>query len=198
MKFVRQIPNIVTSIRIAAAIAIIFLPAMSVEFLIVYGVCGLSDAIDGFLARKLHAESRFGSILDSVSDLIFYTVMAVKIFPVMQRLLEVQHWVIMGVVTALHLLAYVICAIKYQRFSAVHTYANKLLGAVVFLFPFALIGEIYLLYSLYIYIFGVFAFYGAVEINLIHLLSTRYDTRVKSIFLLKKFEADESPSETKR
>ena len=115
-------------------------------------MCGLSDAVDGFLARKLHAESRFGSVLDSVSDLFFYTVMAVKIFPTLQRLLEIQHWIIMAVCVALHLIAYVICAIKFQRFSAVHTYANKLLGAAVFAFPFFLIGEVYLLYSLYIYI----------------------------------------------
>ena len=187
---IKRIPNMITSLRIIGAIAMIFLEPLSLEFYLVYGICGVSDAIDGLLARKLHATTKLGSVLDSVCDLIFYTVMAVKIFPFMMNHLHIMHWVTIIVPTCLHLLAYTICAIKFKRFSAVHTYANKVLGVLVFLFPFTFIGNIYLLYSLYIYIGGVIALFSGIEINLIHILSKEYSVKNKSIFLIKRNQSN--------
>lgn len=40
-------------------------------FWTVYGLCGISDMADGYLARRLHAESKRGAMLDSVADLCF-------------------------------------------------------------------------------------------------------------------------------
>ena len=185
----KNIANFITLIRIFGAIALIFLEPLSLPFFIVYGVCGFSDAIDGFVARKLGIQSAFGSVLDSFSDLLFYGVMAAKIFPTLQRLLSIFQWVIIAVPTALHLIAYIVCMIKFGKFSAIHTYANKVLGALVYFYPFFFIGEIALLYGLYMYIGGVFALYSAVETNLIHIVAKRYDTRNKSIFLVKRNEA---------
>lgn len=185
----KNLANFITLIRIFGAIAIIFLEPLSLPFFIVYGVCGFSDAIDGFVARKLGSSSSFGAALDSFSDLLFYGVMAAKIFPTLQRLLTVFQWVIIAVPTALHLIAYIICMIKFGKFSSIHTYANKVLGALVYAYPFFFIGEINLLYSLYMYIGGVFALYSSVETNLIHIIAHRYDERNKSIFLVKRNEA---------
>ena len=197
----KNIANFITLIRIFGAIALIFLEPLSLPFFIVYGVCGFSDAIDGFVARKLGIQSAFGSVLDSFSDLLFYGVMAAKIFPTLQRLLTVFQWVIIAVPTGLHLIAYIVCMIKFGKFSAIHTYANKVLGALVYFYPFFFIGEIALLYGLYMYIGGVFALYSAVETNLIHIIAKRYDTRNKSIFLVKRNEArplESEPQEWKK
>ena len=187
--FKKNIANLITLIRIAGAIVLIFLKPLSLEFFIVYGVCGFSDAIDGLVARKLGIQSTFGAALDSFSDLLFYSVMAAKIFPTLQRLLSPFQWVIIAVPTALHFVAYVICLLKFGKFSAIHTYANKVLGALVYAYPFFFIGEINLLYSLYMYIGGCFALFSAVETNLIHIVAHRYDDRNKSIFLVKRNEA---------
>ena len=184
------IPNVITSIRIIAAIVLLFLAFPSVPFFIVYGACGLSDALDGFLARKLNASTKFGSILDSISDLIFYTAMAIKLFPTLLSSLNWSHWIFIITPFVCHMLAYLICAIKFKKFSAVHTYANKALGLLVFIFPFFFIGDIYLLYTLYIYIGGVIAIYSGFEIVLIHLIAKRYDERNKSVFLIKRNEKD--------
>ena len=186
--FKKNAANLITLIRIFGAIALITLEPLSLPFFIVYGVCGLSDAFDGLVARKLGIQSSFGSALDSLSDLLFYGVMAAKLFPTFQRLLLPYQWVIIGVPTVLHFLAYIICAIKFNRFSAIHTYANKALGLLVYAFPFFFIGEIPLLWTIYMIVGGVIAFYGSVEINLIHIIAKRYDTRNKSIFLLRRNE----------
>lgn len=186
--FKKNAANLITLIRIFGAIALIMLEPLSLPFFIVYGVCGLSDAFDGLVARKLGIQSSFGSALDSLSDLLFYGVMAAKMFPTFQRLLLPYQWVIIAVPTALHFIAYIICAIKFSRFSAIHTYANKALGLLVYLFPFFFIGEIPLLWTIYMIIGGVIALYGSVEINLIHIIAKRYDTRNKSVFFIKRNE----------
>ena len=186
--FKKNAANLITLIRIFGAIALIMLEPLSLPFFIVYGVCGLSDAFDGLVARKLGVQSSFGSALDSLSDLLFYGVMAAKLFPTFQRLLLPYQWVIIGVPTALHFIAYIICAIKFNRFSAIHTYANKALGLLVYAFPFFFIGEIPLLWTIYMIVGGVIALYGSIEINLIHIIAKKYDTRNKSIFFVRRNE----------
>ena len=186
--FKKNAANLITLIRIFGAIALIMLEPLSLPFFIVYGVCGLSDAFDGLVARKLGIQSSFGSALDSLSDLLFYGVMAAKLFPTFQRLLLPYQWVIVAVPTALHFIAYIICAIKFSRFSAIHTYANKALGLLVYAFPFFFIGEIPLLWTIYMIVGGVIALYGSIEINLIHIIAKRYDTRNKSIFFIRRNE----------
>jgi len=112
--------------------------------------------------------------------------MGAKIFPILVNVLKVHQWIIIAVPTALHFIAYIICAIKFNRFSAVHTYANKILGLFIYAFPFFLIGLVPLVYSIYMYIGGVFALYSSFELNLIHLIAKQYDERNKSIFLIKR------------
>lgn len=186
--FKKNAANLITLIRIFGAIALIMLEPLSLPFFIVYGVCGLSDAFDGLVARKLGIQSSFGSALDSLSDLLFYGVMAAKLFPTFQRLLLPYQWVIIAVPTALHFIAYIICAIKFNRFSAIHTYANKALGLLVYAFPFCFIGEIPLIWTIYMIVGGAIALYGSVEINLIHIIAKKYDTRNKSIFFIRRNE----------
>lgn len=191
----KNLANFITLIRIFGAITLIFLEPLSVPFFIVYGICGFSDAIDGVVARKLGTSSPFGAALDSFSDLLFYGVMAAKIFPTMQRLLTTFQWIIIAVPTGLHLIAYIICMIKFSKFSSIHTYANKVLGALVYAYPFFFIGEVALVYGIYMYVGGVIALYSSIETNLIHIIAKRYDERNKSIFLVKRNELNEINNE---
>ena len=182
----RNLANIITSIRIIGALSLIFFKPLSLVFFIIYGICGLTDAFDGFIARKLGISSSLGAALDSISDLLFYGIMAAKIFPVLVDALTIFEWVIIAVPTGLHFIAYIICAIKFNKFSSIHTYANKVLGLFVYAFPFFLIGLVPLVYAIYLYVGGVFALYSALELNLIHLIAKEYDERNKSIFLIKR------------
>ena len=185
-KFVRNIPNILTSIRIIGAIVLLFIEPLSLAWFLVYFFCGVTDGFDGFIARKLHCQSIFGSILDSVSDLLFLSVMAASVFPTVLRLFDWSHWTVIITVFSLHMLGYLICAIKFRKFSSVHTYLNKGMSLLLFFFPFTLIGEVYLLYTLYVYIGGFISFLSSVEINLIHLMSKEYSDKNKSLFTLLK------------
>ena len=56
--------NIVTSCRILCSILMLFSPAFSVQFYILYLICGLTDMVDGTIARKTNTDSEFGAKLD--------------------------------------------------------------------------------------------------------------------------------------
>ena len=45
---------------------------MHEEFFLIFALGGVTDALDGFFARKLKMKSDFGSKLDTIADIIFY------------------------------------------------------------------------------------------------------------------------------
>ena len=75
----KNIPNIITAVRIIGAAVLLFVEPLVVPFYVIYTLCGLSDAIDGFVARLIGAESALGAKLDSVADLMFYAVMLIHL-----------------------------------------------------------------------------------------------------------------------
>lgn len=66
----RQAPNILSGLRLVAAPIAAWLILHEADFaaLCVFGLAGLSDAADGFLAKKFGLGSRFGAWLDPAAD----------------------------------------------------------------------------------------------------------------------------------
>ena len=65
-----QIPNILTVLRVLLILpfALFVLGAQYDMALVVFFIAGLSDGIDGFLARQFNWQSRFGAIADPLAD----------------------------------------------------------------------------------------------------------------------------------
>ena len=55
----------ITTIRIIGAISLLTIEPLSVFFYVVYFVCGISDILDGYIARKMNAVSKVGATLAS-------------------------------------------------------------------------------------------------------------------------------------
>ena len=72
----KDIPNLITSIRIIAVIpmAVLLLQGQYRLALLVMLLAGLSDALDGFLAKHYGWTSRLGSILDPIADKLLLVV----------------------------------------------------------------------------------------------------------------------------
>lgn len=68
-RWVRPIPNILTILRIVAAAILLLVPPP--WRLPVIAFAGLSDWADGVVARRFHAESKFGALMDGVADKLF-------------------------------------------------------------------------------------------------------------------------------
>ena len=66
----RDIPNLISILRILLVIPVVW-ALVDEHFalaLILSAVAGISDGIDGFLAKHFHWQSRLGSILDPIAD----------------------------------------------------------------------------------------------------------------------------------
>jgi cardiolipin synthase len=84
----RQAPNILSSLRLVAAPVAAWLIYRSMDFeaLCVFGFAGMSDAADGFLAKRYGLASQFGAWLDPAADKLlmlatFVTLTAVGAVP---------------------------------------------------------------------------------------------------------------------
>ena len=71
--------NAITIFRMAAGIVLLFCPAFSPAFYVLYIMAGLSDILDGFAARKTNTASRFGARLDTTADYVFVIVCLIKL-----------------------------------------------------------------------------------------------------------------------
>lgn len=174
-----NLANAVTSLRLIGAVLMIFITPLSPAFYVVYTICGLSDGIDGTIARKMGTSSEFGARLDSVSDITFYLVMFIKLMPVLWDAMPMWLWYLVGVVLAVRVCAYALAYLKYHTMAAIHTYVNKVTGALVFLIPYMLLLPCEVTLCA---ITAVIALIGSAEEFLIHAVSPRYQAERKSIF----------------
>ena len=73
-KLKRNIPNIITISRIVSLILgfVFFIKNKIILSLIFYIYGAVSDAFDGYFARKLSAYSKFGQYLDAISDKLYF------------------------------------------------------------------------------------------------------------------------------
>lgn len=132
----RHLANIVTSIRILGSVPILLFPAFSVGFYIAYAICGISDMIDGTIARKSGHVSEFGSRLDTVADLIFMSACAVKILPNINIPLWLWIWII--IIAAVKIINIILGFVIDKKLVLPHTKANKITGALLFISPLTL------------------------------------------------------------
>ena len=138
MKKYLTIPNCITLLRMVSTVVMAFLEPLSQAFFAVYTFAGITDVLDGFIARITKTMSKFGAKLDSVADLLFYSVMLLKILPVLRKISPWYIWVAVAVVLLLRLTAYGAAAIKEKQFTAHHTILNKITGFTVFCVPYIL------------------------------------------------------------
>ncbi|MEQ8859255.1 MAG: CDP-alcohol phosphatidyltransferase family protein [Pseudomonadales bacterium] len=74
-----NLPNAITVVRIVLVVPTAWLlwQSMYVEALLLTAVAGASDAVDGWLARRLNAVSHFGAALDPVADKLLVAALVV-------------------------------------------------------------------------------------------------------------------------
>ena len=126
-----RIPNIISALRILGAVLLLFFYPASAAFWVIYGLCGISDMLDGYLARKLHAEIKTGAVLDRVADICFVVCCAIRLIPVVQ--IPIWLWIWAGVIETIKIVNQVSALIVSKRFCFPHTKANKLTGLLLFL-----------------------------------------------------------------
>lgn len=172
-----NLANAITATRIVfmpLSLAVLDRPWL---FAALWLVSGLSDAIDGTVARALGTQSERGAHLDWWADLVMYGVIGwffvVEIVPH-------APWVgaAIGVVFAVRMLN---LAIGYRRFGVIggiHTLGNKIAGVAVFCAP-----ALYLLSATTtpLWIAAAIALLSALEETFLLCTMPRYDPDARSL-----------------
>ena len=125
--------NIITGFRITASLALLFCPVLSVPFYALYLTAGISDMVDGMVARRTNTASEFGAGLDTAADFIFVVVCLIRLLPVM----AIPDWLYVWIgAIALTKGINIVCGfVMWKRFAAVHSIMNKITGALLFVLP---------------------------------------------------------------
>ena len=128
--------NLITSIRILCSVALLFCAALSPWFYALYIIAGLSDMIDGWVARKTNTVSDLGSKLDTVADILFVVVCLVKLLPILHLPVWIYVWV--GFIACIKVFNIVYSYVVRKQFLTDHNILNKVTGALLFLLPLTL------------------------------------------------------------
>ena len=132
----KQIANIITSSRILCSICLLLCPVFSVAFYIMYLFCGITDMVDGAIARKTKSVSETGARLDTVADIVFVAVCFVKILPLIQFPTWLWIWIVVIATIKIGNVVWELSCNK--KLVSMHTLLNKATGFLLFLFPLTL------------------------------------------------------------
>lgn len=193
-EFIRKnIANFFSCVRIVGAIYLLLTATeFDTKFLILYAIFCSTDAIDGFLARKLNISSVLGVTLDTIGDaLIGFT--PVKVLVVLKL---IPGWFIgwLAVTVAIFASAAVASQVKFKKFTFPHTYFDKLLGCCVAGSPFLF--HLVDINTLFIIVGGVF-FFAALEALIIVIKLKELKPFVPSIFHTDYEPKQKETAETK-
>ena len=162
----RHIPNIISLSRIPMAVALPFVQSSPAVFWTLYLLCGLSDILDGAVARLTGTVSRLGERLDTLADIVFVAVWMVLFIPVINvgRWL----WIWTGIIAFIKVVNVISGLAMKKGFVAKHTPANKATGILLFLLPMIVLWEV--IKVPYIILVSLLATFAAVQEG--HLIRT--------------------------
>ena len=120
------IPNLLSASRIALCLPLLLMDAMTVPFWVLYMITGITDMLDGFLARRWGVESKFGARLDSLADFVFVLTVGYKLFPWLK--LPTTLWMMIGLIAMVKIVNAISSYVVRHRIEFLHTKANKLTG----------------------------------------------------------------------
>jgi cardiolipin synthase len=156
----RHIPNVISAIRIllVAPIAVALADRQLVTTILLFGIAALSDAADGFLAKRYGWQSELGAVLDPAADklllvTVFITLAYLKLMPLWLMAVAVARDVIIvlgvllyrywfgplnvraSVVSKFNTLcqaAFILAVVGREEFSIPPAWVALVLGALVF------------------------------------------------------------------
>lgn len=131
-----QIANLITGTRVLFSVALLFCPAFSLSFYVLYLLAGLTDMIDGAVARKAGAAGEFGAKLDTAADFMLVVVCLIKLLPKLFVPLWLRLWI--GGIALIKAVNFLSGYLLQKKFAVLHTVMNKVTGILLFALPLTL------------------------------------------------------------
>ena len=176
----KHFANVLSMCRIIIASVLLWYSDITAGFLRLFCLAGLTDLLDGPIARLTNSVSELGSKLDTYGDVLTYTAIA-KILLFKEKIKK-KYLVIAVCAGAALLISAFIGLKRFGTFFFIHTISGKLLGLGCFLLPFsAFMNTLNILAPLICLILIVLA----LESLIIQLKSTAPNPDTRSIFSIK-------------
>jgi phosphatidylglycerophosphate synthase len=128
----RNIPNLLSSFRLVVTPFLFIVARLNQPnlFLAILAVSLLTDAVDGFIARRLKVTSKNGAMLDSWGDFCTFGTVALCswwLWP------EIMHRELFFVITGIISLLFPVIAgfLKFKRLPCYHTWAAKIQAVIM-------------------------------------------------------------------
>jgi CDP-diacylglycerol--glycerol-3-phosphate 3-phosphatidyltransferase len=131
-----RIANLIPGTRILCSVVLLFCPAFSPPFYVLYFVAGLTDMIDGPVARKTGTVNKLGAKLDTAADFVFVAVCLWKLLPSLAVPLWLWIWIVL--IALIKMINIISGYVIQKKYIALHTVMNKITGILLFLLPLML------------------------------------------------------------
>jgi CDP-diacylglycerol--glycerol-3-phosphate 3-phosphatidyltransferase len=134
MRFIKQIPNVLTISRFFAAAALIFDAVdgnASVFFAPLFILAAFTDCLDGFAAQKLNAKTVRGAILDGYADTILYGAAFFGVYFLFPAVFK-RNLIALIILLLIQVLSWGFSLVKFRRITSYHTYLAKVWGVALF------------------------------------------------------------------
>lgn len=124
--------NLITGARIPLSLLLLCFRPDTAVFTVLYCVCGITDMIDGTVARKTGSAGIMGERLDSIADMVFVLVCFRKLLPLLSVPFPILIWT--AGIACVRIANLIYACVGKRKTVLLHTAANKLTGLLLFVF----------------------------------------------------------------
>lgn len=126
------IPNILSGFRIIAAPFLLYFAWMGYRnlFLGLLSISLLSDAIDGYISRRLNVTSNIGNQLDSWGDMAIYLTVPLCAWWLWPEILK-KEAIYVFIVIGAYVIPIIAGLIKFRRLPSYHTWGAKIAAVIM-------------------------------------------------------------------
>lgn len=183
----KTIPNILSISRLILIPAMI-IPAYYIDnepnarfiFLIMFIIIGVTDKLDGTLARYLNQTTALGAKLDTIADMVFYPLIALWLYRFESGVVG-EWWNLIYFLLALYFFKMITGKIKFGYVPAFHTIGAKTFSASLYFFMIIAILDSNLAKSIFP-LLCVIGFINQIEETYILLTRDSVDENIRSVF----------------
>ena len=183
----KTIPNMLSVSRLILIPAML-IPAYYIEnepqarfvFLIMFIIIGVTDKLDGTLARYLNQTTALGAKLDTIADMVFYPLIALWLYRFESGVVG-EWWNLVYFLLALYFFKMVTGKIKFGYVPAFHTIGAKTFSASLYFFMIAAILDPVLAKSIFP-VLCVIGYINQLEETYILLTRDSVDENIRSVF----------------
>lgn len=130
----KHLANGLTLSRIVLSCALIFVLNRPAVFIVIYTLAGITDVLDGRIARRTNTVSAIGAKLDSLADLLMFGVATLALARWAGEAMRVV-WPYLAGAIAIRAASSIYGAFKFRTVAMIHTWGNKIAGSLVFAAP---------------------------------------------------------------